>query len=72
MDDVYRRDLDATGEQAFVRISGLASAPNDLGARLPSISKDDGRTVVFTSRTIFEPADTNGADDVYRRTSGAE
>ena len=67
-DDVYRRDMDAAGAGAFFRISGLASAPTDLGARFPSISRDNGRTVVFTSRTTFEADDTNGADDVYRRT----
>ena len=67
-DDVYRRDMDNGNAGAFIRISGLASAPADRGGRLPSISRNDGLTVVFTSNTAFESEDTNEGEDVYRRT----
>jgi Tol biopolymer transport system component len=67
-DDVYRRDMDSGNASAFIRVTGLASAPADRGGRLPSISRDTGLTVVVTSRTAFEANDTNDADDVYRRT----
>ena len=60
--------LDMTGNNAaaFSRVSELASVPNDRGGNQPSIS-DDGRFIAFTSVSNFDPTDTNGAADVYRR-----
>ena len=65
-DDVYRRDMTGNNAAAFSRVSELASVPNDRGGNQPSIS-DDGRFIAFTSVSNFDPNDTNGAADVYRR-----
>jgi hypothetical protein len=64
--DVYRRDLNASDAAAFVRISGLASVPDDLGGTQASMS-NDGAAVAFVSRANFVPADTDGTEDVYLR-----
>ena len=66
-EDVYRREV-ASGN--VVRVSGLSSVTNDLGGNQPAISSD-GRFVAFTSRSNFDPQDTNGLGDVYRRDVGA-
>jgi Tol biopolymer transport system component len=65
-DDVYRRDMNSNNAAAFVRVSGLASVPNDRGGNQPSVS-DDGGLVVFISASNFDPNDTNGAADAYSR-----
>ena len=62
-DDIYRLEV-SSGEVR--RITGLVSASNGGGGNQPSISAD-GRFVAFTSASNFDPNDTNGADDVYRR-----
>ena len=64
--DVYRRDLNASDAAAFVRISGLASVPDDLGGTQASVS-NDGAAVAFVSRANFVSADTDGIEDVYLR-----
>jgi Tol biopolymer transport system component len=66
VDDVYRRDMNSTGAGAFSRVSGLASVSPDKGGNQPSIS-GIGRFIAFTSASNFDPNDTNGVDDVYRR-----
>ena len=66
VEDVYRRDMNSNNTTAFARVSGLASVTNDRGGNRPSIS-GDGRFVAFTSASNFDPNDTNGLEDVYRR-----
>jgi len=64
--DVYVRDIQANTTELVSRASGVngVNTPND--SHTPEISLD-GRYVSFGTYTDIDPADTNGAWDIYLR-----
>lgn len=64
--NVFVRDR-TSGTVTFVsRATGASGAPASVGSFSPSIS-DDGTRVTFSTQSALDPADTNGAADVYVR-----
>ena len=63
---VYVKDRTTGAVELVSRASGAGGAPDASGCREASIS-DDGTRVAFTCSAPLDPADTNGASDVYLR-----
>jgi len=63
-DDIYLRSGSVT-----TLVSGSGSATADVDARLEGQSDDLG-TILFETNEALDPADTNGARDVYRWKNG--